>query len=460
MEKSPIKGNEEERLKKLNALNILDTPPEQRLDFLSKIAAKLLNVPISVISMIDSKRDWYKSSYGIDKKEGTREQSISGHALYAEDVFIVSDTQKDPRFFDNPLVIGEPYIRSYAGVPIYSNDGHQAIGVFCVEGKEPKTFLKEELDLLKELSRWAEEEFNKVSLEGKRASERKTSSGVFVLNALLEDLNVATPKFNPAAVFTIDLEQKVTSWDHTSENILGYTSNEIIGQPIKKLWANEKNDFPQIFEKISRGSKIENFQALWKKKDASSMNISVSTIPIQDKERVIVGLMIVALELVEVGMERFYKFILSNSTEAIISWNFQYEITSWNRAAENLFGYLAEEVLGQSIHILAVKENDNFEEILNTIKLGEAVEQHEEVRKKKEGSPIVVISSAFPLYDENNRIIGVGAFMRGITKDKEEASKVRNYVEELERFNRLMIDREIKMVELKKEIKRLTSGNK
>ena len=115
---APIPENEEERLEAVHSLAILDTDPEVRFDNLTKEAIEKIKVPISTITIIDKEREWFKSSPGLVNKEGKRDVSFCGHALLATDLFIVEDTLKDDRFKDNPMVVGEPHIRFYAGISI------------------------------------------------------------------------------------------------------------------------------------------------------------------------------------------------------------------------------------------------------------------------------------------------------------------------------------------------------
>ena len=108
MQNAPIPSDENKRLEAVHRIAILDTKPEERFDALTHEAVKKLNVPISMVSILDSNREWYKSCVGLDVKEGGRSVSFCGHALLAENVFVINDTLKDPRFADNPMVMGAP----------------------------------------------------------------------------------------------------------------------------------------------------------------------------------------------------------------------------------------------------------------------------------------------------------------------------------------------------------------
>ena len=159
MKEAPIPKNELTRIASLYALDLLDTPPEERFDRLTSCATKIFHVPISTLTLIDVNREWFKSCQGLSKTEGDRAISFCGHALVENEILIIPDTLKDERFKDNPMVTGEPYLRFYAGVPIMSADGSR-IGVFCIKDTKPREFSKDDIEILKGLAKWAELEIN------------------------------------------------------------------------------------------------------------------------------------------------------------------------------------------------------------------------------------------------------------------------------------------------------------
>ena len=130
MQKAPIPDNESDRLAAVHRLAVLDTVPEKRFDDLTKEATERLLVPISTVTIVDSNREWFKSQQGLNKNDGDRAVSFCGHALFAKDMFIVEDALKDPRFADNPMVVGPPFIRFYAGIALLDHKTGQPVGVF------------------------------------------------------------------------------------------------------------------------------------------------------------------------------------------------------------------------------------------------------------------------------------------------------------------------------------------
>ena len=111
-------------------------------------------------SIIDENREWYKSCYGLDQKQGDRSISFCGHALLSSDIFIVEDTRNDPKFADNPAVVGPPYIRFYAGVALRDQKTNRPIGVFCVKDFKPRKLSIKEIGLIIEIANRAERELN------------------------------------------------------------------------------------------------------------------------------------------------------------------------------------------------------------------------------------------------------------------------------------------------------------
>ncbi len=160
MKKAPIPQDEKARMEAVHRLAILYTKPEKRFDRITKEAIEKLNVPISTLAILDSDREWYKSCQGLTAKEGDRAASFCGHALLVKNLFIVEDTLKDDRFKDNPMVVGEPFIRFYAGMALFDYKTAQPVGVFCIKDTKPRTFHLKEVGILTALADRAEKEIN------------------------------------------------------------------------------------------------------------------------------------------------------------------------------------------------------------------------------------------------------------------------------------------------------------
>jgi len=130
--------NEVERLAALKRYAILDTPPEQSFDLLTSLAAALFAAPISLITLVDSERQFFKSAHGLERRETPREDAFCAHAILSSEVMVVNDAAIDSRFATNPLVVGDPKIRFYAGAPLETHDGFR-LGTLCVIDRQPRT---------------------------------------------------------------------------------------------------------------------------------------------------------------------------------------------------------------------------------------------------------------------------------------------------------------------------------
>ena len=144
--------NEKERLQLLESYSILDTLPETDFDNLTAIASQICNIPISLITLLDTDRQWFKSHHGLDMSETPREHAFCAHAIHdADNMFIIQDTRKDERFYDNPLVTGDPNIIFYAGVPL-TNSAGLPLGTLCVIDHKPNTLNETQLKALQSLA--------------------------------------------------------------------------------------------------------------------------------------------------------------------------------------------------------------------------------------------------------------------------------------------------------------------
>jgi GAF domain-containing protein len=142
------------RVAALDRYAILDTEPEQSFDDLVILASYVCRTPMAMLSLLDDHRQWFKSKVGVQIRETPLEMSICAHAIKQEDLFIVPDTLKDARFRENPLVLGEPHIRFYAGAPLINEDGF-ALGTLCVVDREPRELDADQRQALKSLRRLA-----------------------------------------------------------------------------------------------------------------------------------------------------------------------------------------------------------------------------------------------------------------------------------------------------------------
>ena len=145
--KPPIPANEADRLRSVKLYRILDSGAEKTFDDLARLAAAICETPISLITLIDSDRQWFKSKVGMDIAQTSRDVSFCAHALVDNKMLVVEDASKDPRFADNPYVTAEAPVRFYAGAPLVMADGN-SLGTLCVVDRKPRKLSPAQLDAL------------------------------------------------------------------------------------------------------------------------------------------------------------------------------------------------------------------------------------------------------------------------------------------------------------------------
>jgi GAF domain-containing protein len=144
-------SNEEKRIEELQRYNILDTPPDGSFDRITQLAATLFNVPIAIISLVDTDRIWFKSAYGLNINQISRDPGLCASAILSDDLYVVDNAIKDPRTLANPLVAGEFGLRFYAAAPLQT-EGQCNLGTLCIIDKTPRHLTDKEHKLLRELS--------------------------------------------------------------------------------------------------------------------------------------------------------------------------------------------------------------------------------------------------------------------------------------------------------------------
>lgn len=205
METPRIPADEQERLSQLRSAAILDTPPEERFDRVTRMARRLFGVPIALVTMVDANRQWFKSCDGLAVSETPRDISFCGHAILEDKALVIEDALKDERFFDNPLVTGEPHIRFYAGQQLRPFTG-QAVGTLCIIDRVAREFGAEDRQMLADLAQMVEREIAAVQLsvldELTRISNRRGFSAL-----ARYCLDVCKRQQFPASLIFFDLDK-------------------------------------------------------------------------------------------------------------------------------------------------------------------------------------------------------------------------------------------------------------
>jgi PAS domain S-box-containing protein len=234
----------------------------------------------------------------------------------------------------------------------------------------------------------------------------------------------AITAFSEDAVITKSLDGIITSWNPGAERIFGYTPAEIVGQSILKLIPAALHDEEQmILRKLRAGEQISRLETTRLTKDGREVTVSLTISPLKDKAGAVVGIAKIARDITHhrqlSDARHRLAAIVESSDDAIMSKNLSGIITSWNQAAERIFGYTEGEIVGQSI-LKLIPEDFRFEEetILKKIQSGERIDHYETVRLTKKGERLQVSLTISPLKDASGKVVGASKVLRNVTERK------------------------------------------
>ena len=341
----PVPVDEDRRLALLRSLGILDTPPEDRFDRITRLASALFDAPIALVSLVDVNRQWFKSCIGIDDSETDRSVSFCAHALERRDALVVEDALLDPRFADNPLVTEDPHVRFYAGhplrVPGRDGDRRSAVGTLCVIDRKPRRFSDRDRTLLADLARLVEEELGSVELARATTALAESEARVAgILSSVAE------------GVATFALDGTVLSFNPAAETMFEWTEAEIVGRPITDIVLPD--DVPIVLDLLARRAASEvgeeahvTIRGLRRDESHFEMEVSASELLGSDGQVFIA----VARDVSEISaLRRRTDLILQSAGDGIVLLDLDGLVTFLNPAAAEMLGVEPSAFVGAQLH--------------------------------------------------------------------------------------------------------------
>jgi PAS domain S-box-containing protein len=346
LSEAALPPNEAQRIAALRALHILDTPREERFDRITRLAQRLFDVPIALITLVDANRQWFKSCLGLDVDRTSRSVSFCAHAILHNDALIIPDARLDERFADNPLVTGDPGIRFYAGQPLVGpND--QKLGTLCIIDRRPRQMGAEDLEALRELATLAENELNVVRLSQALVIQRESEARV---RAVVD--NVAD------GIITYDEHGTIESFNRAAQRLFGYDALKAIGRNVRVLAPASGTPPPDQQGPRQSGDTFavpgECRRVMGRREDGTTfpMELTVSKIGFENQPLFVAIVRDIAERKRAEEAQSRLASLVQHSNDAIDSKTLDGTIVSMNPSAEKLYGYSEEELKGEHISVL------------------------------------------------------------------------------------------------------------
>ncbi|MGP1717100.1 MAG: PAS domain S-box protein [Methylophilus sp.] len=385
-------SHEKLRLAKLRSLGLLDSDPDEFFDCITRVASTILGTPISVISLVDENRQWFKSRHGIEATETARDISFCTHAVSSGKELIVEDASNDERFASNPLVVNAPNIRFYAGIPIKSVEGY-SLGTLCVIDNKPKRPSVSELKALNDLAQLATKEiqFRERMLSAQDSIDLAKSK----FKSVFESAGVGIALVNPVGSWLQVNDELCKIVDYTQTELLDLTFQDITHpedlntdlnlldqlvagkidryQLEKRYIRKDKNIIwveITITKHTSENGELDYFIAIVKDiQAAKETEFALTALRKTLEEKV--AQRTDELHRVNQSLSKAYqekinseqelqnkelelRTILDNANEAYICMDAEGLVTAWNKQAEHTFGWLEHEAIGKKLEKLII----------------------------------------------------------------------------------------------------------
>ena len=399
----------------------LDSLPDSALDDLSALAAHVCGGGISLISLIDGRCRWGKPTSDRSIGEVAATSALPAHVMAARELLVVPDATLDRRFADDSLVAGEPRIRFFAGVPLFTAE-EDILGVLCVVDRTPRQLTSSQQDAFRVVGRQVV-----AQLELRRQSSEVAASEA--------RLRIVTDNARVGLV-VVDHDRRYLYANRAYADLLNLPSSDIIGCHVRDVLPDLYDQ--QISPRLDRAFAGERVtDALSRRAGDGERHYAVRCEP-ADASYPIRRVAVVITEITEQTRAEQASIrlaaIVESSADAIIGTDLDGIIMSWNRGAEQIFGYTASEMVGASIlRLIPADRLDEEARILERIRRGEGTHV-ETLRRSKDGRLIDVSVTASPIRDASGRVIGASKVARDISERKR--------AEEDRRFQQAMLTTE------------------
>ena len=405
--------NEAARIDALRRHAILDTAPEEAFDDLTRLAAAICGAPIALVNFIDEDRLWCKAALGLGVTEMARDIAFCTHTILRPDVTVVPDLRADERFADNPLVIGDPFLRFYAGMPLITADG-QALGTVCDLDYAPRQLNADQTEALRALARQAPAQLalrQTVSMLEQTIAARQQADDA--LRHQLAFTNAMTNSLGDG-VYALDRDGCLTFMNRAAEQLLGWTEAELRGKPMHEAIHYQRADGTLVpaeecplLEVIQSGRTACSDEDVFTRKDGTIFPVSYTSSPMRMDDRV-AGAVLMFRDLTEPTQTnerlRLLESVVVNANDAVLITEAEPvdlpgpRILYVNEAFTRMTGYTQDEVVGRTPRLLQGPGTDRaaLDKIRQALKRWKSV-RVELVNHHRDGTPFWVELNIAPV---------------------------------------------------------------
>lgn len=291
--------DETKRLSLLQRYDILDTPPEAAFDHIVEIAARILGMPITLVSLVDEARVWFKARHGMQYSEIVRLPGFCASAIEQDGPWLIEDAANDPRCARHPWVTGDAQVRSYAGIPLKMPEG-RCLGTLCAMDTKPRRLEVRERETLSELAALVVDKLISRSASKAALWEKDVAVGVAGELADQSRLLTAMVQSSQDAIITKDLAGRITSWNSAAERMFGFSEAEMMGQSgLRIIPADRHAEENFVLSSIAEGQSVNHYETVRQHRSGRQIPISISVSPIWDDHGRVIGASKIARDITD-----------------------------------------------------------------------------------------------------------------------------------------------------------------